>query len=84
MASHVARPTLFNLFFQFGAVHGGLSCQGGRGLRQQILQRFGNVNAEHEHRHGGQNQRQAATEWQMEFFIGLRLDMDCSPVVPLF
>ena len=38
------------------------------GLRQQIVQRFGNVKAEHQHRHGGQNQRQPATEREMEFF----------------
>ena len=36
--------------------------------RQQIVQRFGNIDAEQEHWHGSQNQRQPATERQPELF----------------
>src|SRR5208283_2483582 len=46
-----------------------LFCQGGCCLRQQIMQRSGNVKSEHKHRHSRQKQRQSATERQFLFFF---------------
>ena len=56
----------------------GSFCQDSSGLRQQILQRFWNVKAEHQHWHSRQKERQAATEGQL-MVLFLRWNVRSSP-----